>query len=189
MKEYLNETLRVIAERYSCRDYKSDMPSDEQLQAIAEAAICAPSAINRQPWRIVVVKDRALMQEIEEAALTRLKNMEDQSAYNRIMQRGGLVFYNAPCMIVVPIEKSNYSLIDCGIVCQNITLAAASLGLASVICGMTGLAFEDSDNAERFAKRLGFPEGYVFGCSVLLGFANTTKEPHEPDKDKIIVIE
>lgn len=189
MKKYMNETLKVIAERYSCRDYKSDMPNDEILQAIACAAIQAPSAVNRQPWRIIVVKDRQLLQEIEEAALTRLKNMEDQSAYNRIIQRGGRVFYNAPCMIIIPIEKSNYSQIDCGIVCQNITLAAASLGLASVICGLTGLAFEDSENFEKFAKRLGFPDGYIFGCSVVLGYANTTKEPHEPDMSKIIVIE
>lgn len=91
-------------------------------------------------------------------------------------------------MIIIPIEKSTYSQIDCGIVCQTITLAAASLGLASVICGITGMAFEGEDNFEKFAKRLGFPEGYVFGCSVLLGYANTAKEPHEPDKSKIIVI-
>jgi len=187
--KYMNETLKVIAERYSCRDYKSDMPSDEMLQAIAEAAIQAPSAMNRQPWRVIVLKDRKLMQEIEDVALNKLKNMEDKSGYNRIMERGGKLFYNAPCMIIIPVEKSNYALIDCGIVCQNITIAAKSLGLDSVICGLTGLAFEDGENFNKYAKLLSFPEGYVFGCSVLLGYANTGKAPHEPDKGKIIVIE
>lgn len=191
MSKYLNETLEVIAKRYSCRDYKSEMPSDEMLEAIAEAAIQAPSAMNRQPWRIIVVKNKELMQELENEALNQLKNMEDKSAYNRIMNRGGKLFYNAPCMIIIPVEqnKDNYPLIDCGIVCQNITIAASSLGLASVICGLTGVAFSDSAKAEKWAKRLGFPEGYMFGCSVLLGYANTSKDPHEPDKSKIIVVD
>lgn len=57
----MNETLKVIAERYTCRDYKDEMPSDEILQAIAEAAIEAPSGMNRQAWRVIVVKDRALI--------------------------------------------------------------------------------------------------------------------------------
>ncbi|HBN84627.1 MAG TPA: nitroreductase, partial [Clostridiales bacterium] len=29
----MNETLRVIAQRYSCRDFKDEMPSDEKLRA------------------------------------------------------------------------------------------------------------------------------------------------------------
>ncbi len=191
MKEYINETLEVIARRYSCRDYKSEMPSDELLSAVTKAAIQAPSAVNRQPWRVILVKDPSLMQELEDEALSVLKNMEDKSSYNRIVSRGGKLFYGAPCMIIVPIDKmqNNYSLIDCGILCQNITLAAESLGLASVICGLTGLAFSDKDKSVKLAKRLKFPEGYEFGCSVLLGYANTTKEPHEPDMSKIITIE
>jgi nitroreductase len=187
----MNETLKVIAQRYSCRDYKNDMPADDILQAITQAAIQAPSGMNRQPWRVILVKDRAVMQEIESEALSYLANMDDKSAYNRIMERGGRLFYGAPCMIIVPIEKAQYnsSLIDCGILCQNIALAAASLGLASVICGLTQMAFVDGTNSENLMKRLGFPEGYVFGCSVLLGYANSTKAPHDPDKNKIIIIE
>jgi nitroreductase len=184
----MNETLSMIANRYSCRDYKSEMPSDEILQAIAEAAIQAPSGVNRQPWRVVIVKNKELMKDLEAEGLSFLANLEDKSTYQRIMDRGGRLFYGAPCMIVVPVE-SQQSMIDCGIVCQNITLAAASLGVASVICGLTGTAFASGLRTEEFSRRLGFPEGYVFGCSVLLGYANTTKAPHEPDKDKIFVIE
>lgn len=187
----MNETLRVIAKRYSCRDFKSDMPSDEQLLAIAEAAIQAPSGMNRQAWRVIVVKDKKLMQDMENEGMSYLAAMEDKSSYNRIMDRGGRLFYGAPCMIVVPIDPARHdlSLIDCGILCQNITLAATSLGIASVICGFTRMAFAGGKRAEEFKKRLGFPEGYEFGCSVLLGYANTTKPPHEPDKGKILFIE
>ncbi|MEY8352976.1 nitroreductase [Lachnospiraceae bacterium 54-53] len=183
----MNETLKVIAQRYSCRDFKQEMPPDEILQSIAEAAIQAPSGMNRQAWRVIVVKDKNLMQEMESEGLSYLAGLEDQSSYKRIMEIGGRLFYGAPCMIVVPIDPAQYApaLIDCGILCQNITLAATSLGIANIMCGFTGLAFAGGSRSEEFSRRLGFPEGYAFGCSVLLGYANSAKPPHVPDKDKI----
>jgi nitroreductase len=187
----MNETQKVIAERYTCRDYRTEMPPDEILQAIAKAAIQAPSGMNRQAWRVIVVKDRDLIREMESEGMNYLAGMEDKYSYNRIMDRGGRLFYGAPCMIVAAIDPAQYgpALIDCGILCQNIALAATSLGIANTMCGFTGLAFASGLRAEEFSKRLRFPEGYAFGCSVLLGYANTTKPPHVPDEDKILFIE
>lgn len=187
----MNETLNVIAKRYSCRDFKDEMPPDEILQAIAEAAIQAPSGMNRQAWRVIVVKDKDLIQDLESEGMSYLANMEDKSSYNRIMECGGRLFYGAPCMIVVPIDPTQYApaLIDCGILCQNITLAATSLGIANIMCGFTGLAFASGLRSVEFSKRLGFPDDYAFGCSVLLGYANTEKPPHVPDKEKVTFIE
>jgi nitroreductase len=184
----MNETLKVIANRYSCRDYMEEMPSNEILQAIAEAAIQAPSGMNRQAWKVIVVKNKELMQDLEAEGLSYLASLEDKSTYQRIMERGGLLFYGAPCMIVIAIASEQPPQIDCGILCQNIALAATSMGIANVICGLTGTAFASGLRTEEFSSRLGFPKGYMFGCSVLLGYAKTTKAPHEPDKDKIIVI-
>lgn len=187
----MNETLKVIAERYTCRDYKSEMPPDEILRAIAKAALQAPSGMNRQAWRVIVVKDIDLIRDMETEGMTYLAGMEDKSSYNRIIERGGRLFYGATCMVVVPIDPAQYgpALIDCGILCQNIALAATSLGIANTMCGFTGLAFASGLRAEEFSKRLGFPAGYAFGCSVLLGYANATKPPHVPDIDKIRIVE
>ena len=186
----MNETLQVIAKRYTCRDYKSEAPSDELLHAIANAAIQAPSGMNRQAWRVIVVKDKALMQDMESEGMSYLAGMEDKTAYNRIMSRGGRLFYGAPCMIVVPIDPKQYApaLVDCGILCQNIALAATSLDIANTMCGFTGMAFASGLRSEEFSRRLGFPEGYAFGCSVLLGYANTTSAPHILDEAKIIFV-
>lgn len=187
----MNETLQVIAKRYSCRDYKEEMPADELLRAIADAAIEAPSGMNRQGWQIIVVKDKDLIHEMEAEAMSYLESLEDKSMYNRIMNRGGKLFYGAPSMIVVAIDPTQYAaaLIDCGIVCQNIALAATSLGIANVICGLTGTAFASGKRAEEFSNRLRFPTGYAFGASVLLGYENTTRPPHTPDPNKITIIE
>lgn len=187
----MNETLKVIAERYSCRDFQDKMPPAEILQAIAEAALQAPSGMNRQAWRVIVVKNKELIHDMEAEGMSYLANMEDKSSYNRIMGLGGRLFYGAPCMIVVPIDAAQYApaLIDCGILCQNIALSATALGIANIMCGFAGLAFASGRRTEEFSKRLGFPDGYAFGCSVLLGYANTAKPPHVPDKDKISFVE
>jgi nitroreductase len=77
---------------------------------------------------------------------------------------------------------------DCGILSQNIALAAHSLGLGSVICGMAGIPLSGPRGSE-FKKRLKFPDGYDFGIAVLLGTAKSGKEPHELDMSKVTYIE
>jgi hypothetical protein len=96
----MNKTLEVISKRFSCRDYKNEMPPDELLQAIAKAAIQAPSGMNRQAWRVIVVKDGSLMQDMEAEGMSYLAGLEDKTSSNRCMERGGRLFYGAPCMIV-----------------------------------------------------------------------------------------
>jgi nitroreductase len=83
----MNETLQVIAARYACRDFTGEMVEEASLRAIARAAVEAPSALNRQPWRVVVVKDRELMGEMEAEGMRQLAAMEDSSGYGRIMSR------------------------------------------------------------------------------------------------------
>ena len=183
----MNEVLKTITERYSCRDFKTEMPSDEMLNIIADAAVKAPSGMNNQPWRVIVLKNKELMKEIEEEGMNFLKN-SDQTAYERIMGRGGKLFYDAPCMIIVPTPNGGAGM-DCGILLENIALAAQSLGLATVICGLTGCAFANKERAAEFSKKLGFPDGYAFCSSVLIGYPNTVTKPHQPDKSKISFVE
>ena len=181
-----NFTLDNIKKRYSCRAFTDEMPTDEHLMAAARAAIQSPSAVNRQAWRIVIVKNRALIDEMEAEGMKALAAMPDRSGYDRIMGRGGKLFYNSPCMIMVPAQPNTD--IDNGIVCQTISLAAESMGMGSLICGLAGLAFS-GDKAEYFKQKLGFPEGYEFGIAVLLGFSAKETAPHEPDEGKISVVE
>ncbi len=186
----MNDVLKAIEKRYSCRDFKSQPIPAGTLQAIARAGTQAPSAMNLQPWRVIVVTDKTLLADMEAEGMAVLRAQADRTMYDRIMGRGGRLFYGAPCMIVVPVDaaRKDYPLIDCGIVCQTLALAAASLGVDSVICGLTAYVFAGA-RREAFRKRLGFPDGYEFGCSILLGYANSVKAPHEPDFSKISVIE
>ena len=180
----MNETLKTIAGRYSCRDFADTALSDEQIKAIAEAALASPSAMNRQPWQIIIITDKALIDEIDAEGMRIIATWEDKSTYERISSRGGKLFYNAPCMVLVASEGSD---MDCGIVSQSVSLAAHSLGLGSVICAMAGIPFS-GPRGDELKKRLKFPDGYGFSIAILAGTAKSGKAPHELDMSKVTYI-
>lgn len=186
------DTISAIHSRYSCRAFSAEMPSDEQLSAIAGAAVASPSGMNRQLWRVIVVKNRDLIADLEAEGMKNLAAAADKTTFERIMSRGGRLFYGAPCMIVVPVKQAvpaGAELFDCGIVAQNIALSAAALGVDSLICGLAAFCFA-GDKRDEFKRRLGFPEGFEIGIAVLLGQAAAPGEkPHEPDFAKITVID
>ncbi|MCL1974706.1 MAG: nitroreductase family protein [Firmicutes bacterium] len=183
----MNDVLNVIAKRYSCRDFADTPLTQTEVKSLVDAALAAPSAVNRQPWHICVITDKALIDELDMEGMNVLANAEDKSTYERIIQRGGKIFYNAPCMFMIASDGSPYSAMDCGILSQNIALAAHSLGLGNVICGMAGIPLS-GPHGDDYKKRLQFPKGYGFGIAVLVGWAKSGKDPHEPDMGKVTYI-
>jgi nitroreductase len=184
----MNEILRVIEERFSCRGYTGEAVEEAKLKAIAKAALQSPSAMNLQPWRLLVISDKAMVDKLDNAAMDYLKSLPDPAMYERMMERGGKVFYNAPALYLIvkdPNAGTNWTDIDCGIMTQNICLAAASLGLDTVIVAMASLSFKGED-ADELKAAIKWPKGFEFAMGVALGHGNTKKEPHEIDWDKVI---
>jgi hypothetical protein len=128
-----------------------------------------------------------LIDEFDTEGMKVLSATEDKSTYERIMSRGGKIYYNAPCMVMVASDGSDFAAMDCGILSENVALAAHSLGLGSVICGMANIPLSGS-RGEEFKKRMKFPDGYGFGIAILVGEVKTGKEPHELDMSKVTYI-
>jgi hypothetical protein len=106
------------------------------------------------------------------------------------MGADGKLFYNAPCMVFIAIKETSpkgAELIDLGIVAQNISLAASSLGIDNCHCGLVAFCFAGG-KAEEFKRKLKFEDGYECGLSVLLGYGKNEGMPHTPDKSKITFI-
>ena len=183
----MNDTLKSVTERYSCRDFKDTPLTDEQADALVKAALAAPSAMNRQPWRLVVIREKAIVDELNAAGMDALAAAEDKAAYERMMSRGGKLFYNAPCLIYILSDGSKWASVDSGILCQTIALSAQSLGLATCIVGMAAVPIEGPRGNE-FKERLKFPDGYNFTVGILVGTANSGKAPHELDLSKVTYI-
>jgi nitroreductase len=115
------EFSQLILARYSVRAYRPDPVPDAALQQVLEAARLAPTAANRQPFRLIVVPTTGHEQELQ-----------------RIYPRRW--FTQAPlviCLCSVPGEGwvredgRSYCDVDGAIAFDHLTLAAASLGLGT----------------------------------------------------------
>jgi nitroreductase len=116
------EYSELIAARYSVRAYRLDPVEDGKLQAVLEAARLAPTAANRQPIQLVVMR-------------TAGREGEIGKIYRRTW------FVQAPLVIAVcaissqawvrESDRFNARLIDAAIVADHLILAAANLGLGT----------------------------------------------------------
>lgn len=62
------KVLDVIQKRQSVRKYKEDPIPEKALMRVLEAARLAPSGKNFQPWKFIIVKDKALKEELAQAS-------------------------------------------------------------------------------------------------------------------------
>jgi nitroreductase len=182
--------LTAINTRYACRSFSDRPVPADTLKTIAAAGLAAPSAMNRQPWRIITVSDPAALAELETTGMAALQ-ASDPAFYARMQERGGKLLYNAPAVILVAEEKIEGPFptqLDCGIVVSHLALAATALGVDSVIALLPQYAFNGSDGPA-LSQRLGIPDGFGFGVALFLGYAaGAPGTPHTPDQAKLIEV-
>ncbi|MDR0950823.1 MAG: nitroreductase family protein [Candidatus Ancillula sp.] len=194
-----NQVLDAMKNRFTTRSFESQKVNSEDLNLICQAGLQSPSAVNRQPWKIIAVNNSDLIAELEGSAMNKLSSdSQYEMFYKNIQKRkeagqAATVFYNTPCMIYIFIDPVKGTSLesaerDCGIVCENITLAAESLGYGTCINGMAKLPF-DTEKEEYFRSKLQIPEGYQFGVAVLVGKTKSGKEPHPTLENKLTIIE
>jgi nitroreductase len=86
------DTIEAISTRFSCRAFNGKLPSDEDLEVIAKAAAASSSGMNRQPWRVIVLKNKELLADLEAEGMKNLAAYPDKGVYERIMSRGGKLY-------------------------------------------------------------------------------------------------
>ncbi len=156
----MNEVLKALKERRSCKKYKPDMPEQALIDEVIEAGLYAPSAMGTQKTMMLVVTD---------------KKVRDQlSDMNRRVggwKEGFDPFYGAPVVIVVLAEKDWVNKVyDGSLVMENLMLAAHSLGLGSCWIHRAKEEFE-SEEGKELLKSLGI-EGEWDGIGhCVLGYA------------------
>jgi nitroreductase len=182
-----NKVLETIKARRSIRAYQKKQLNKEQINALVEAALASPSAMNLQPWHFIVVQNQSIVNELGQGVVAYFKNIGDENIIQRLESRNNKVFYDAPCVIVISAKPEGMYQIDVGIAAQNIAVAAKSMGLDSVILGLPRVVFE-GEIAENWKNKLQFPEGHEYGLAVAVGYAAMEKEPHERDHSKVTFI-
>ena len=171
----MNETLKVLETRRSCRNFKPDMVSDDELKAIIKAGTYAATGMGKQSPIIIAVTDKALRDEISEA--------------NRKIggwDEGFDPFYGAPVILIVLAKKDVPTYIyDGSLVMGNLMNAAESLGVASIWIHRAKEEFA-SDFGKNLLKKLGIEDEYEGIGHCALGYAAEPAKEPVPRKENYV---
>lgn len=171
----------VIMSRRSIRNYKQIPVSRDTMQVILKAGINAPNGQNRQSWGIRVVDNPDTMSEIKAA----------MSAANPDVPMAGDSFRNAPVMVFIAADTNyDFSLLDCGMLSENMVLSAWSMGVGSICLGSPVRFLDGSEgirsNPEirKVMDKLGFSEGYQLVLCVGFGYPLESPDAKPRDESK-----
>jgi nitroreductase len=162
MNTNVDEKLGFIFGRRSIRAYSPAAVSEAAVQKLLEAAMAAPSAAAKDPWRFVVIRDPRTLSDI--AAALPNGSMIASAAL-------GIVVCGDPH--AAHDQQLSYLLQDCSAAIENLLLCAHILGLGACWLGVPPRALRV--NALR--QILALPPAVIPVACISLGYPAETKEP------------
>jgi len=158
----MNPALQFIFKRRSVRKYEEKEIPDAVLHDLFEAAMAAPSAVAKDPWHFLLLRDRKTLDRIV-----------------KILPNGQML-RQAPAAIIVcgDINRAHgnelsYMLQDLSAAVENILLAATALGLGSCWLGM----HPKPDRIDNIRNLFSLPENIIPMCGIALGWPAEEPEP------------
>jgi Nitroreductase len=167
------ETKEAILKRKSTRKFNGNSLDHETTKAILEAAMAAPSAVNRQPWEFYIVKNKDVQQEIRKS-----------SPFSN---------YNSDLIIIVAGNTKNefglsneFIVTDCSAAIENMLVRATDLGVATVWCAI----YPDEKRMSKVREILHIDEAIIPFAIIHLGYSDDKLEERTKyDEKKIHVVE
>ena len=154
--------LDNIFERKSVRSYTDQPVSQEQVETILKAAMAAPSGMNAQPWRFVVVREQATKDKLA-------------IGFNKMIAK-------APVVIIVcgkttgAVGKENRNwTADCAAATENLLLAAEAIGLGAVWTA----CYPYEERMGTTIEALGLPDDVKPYCIVPVGYPGGNLKPKD----------
>jgi len=156
--------FETIWKRTSVRkfDPSQEVP-DTVLEEILRAGMCAPSAMNKQPWEFVVVRDPA-----------KLKALADALPYSRVGNGARLaVVVCGNLDNGLPGRGKEFWIQDCSAASMNILLAVKAMGLGAVWTGV----YPGEERVAAVRKIVGIPDGFMPLNVIPIGYPAENPEP------------
>jgi nitroreductase len=155
------EVMQAIRSRRSIRKFKRQALPQKDVELLMEAARLAPSAANRQPWEMIIVRDENNIRDL----VPLCKNqdfIEDCSLF----------------LVGVDDPQQKWSRVDLTIALDHVTLAAEEIGLGTCWIG----AFDQ----ERLATFLGIPKGKVITVCLAIGYPDESPGPRSRKSNDVL---
>lgn len=171
-----------ILQRRSIRAYKDTPVEREKLEMIAKCGINAPSAMNKQPWQVRIVDNPNYINGVTDI----YKKNNPEEAANPSFKN---VFRNAPAVIFVAGPEDGSGNLDCGLLGENMVLAAQAMGLGTCFLGGPVGFMKSTAEASSFIDQLSIPEGYSLIYAVAVGYPDENPDARPRDESKIKFVE
>lgn len=169
----------LMMSRRSIRAYKDSVISRETLNEILKYGINAPNGQNLQSYEIRVIDSPALIDSITQAVVKDNPKIAERDGFKNI-------FVNAPCVVCIACDTQyDMAQIDCGLLGENIILAAWAKGIGSCCLGSSARWILDSPSAKPYLDRMAFSKGYKLLYYIALGYPAETPKA-KPRRDDMI---
>ena len=169
----MNEALKTLVERRSCRSYRPDPVPQDILDQILEAGTYAATGMGRQSPVMIAVTDKATRD--------RLSKMNAA-----VMGASSDPFYGAPVVIIVLADRKVPTyLYDGSLVMGNLMNAAHALGIGSCWIHRAKEEF-NSEEGKALLRSLGIEGDYEGIGHCILGYAAGDTAPARPRKENYI---
>lgn len=170
----MDERLNLIYGRRSVRTYQDKQIDEWVVRELLESAMAAPSAVAKDPWHFIVVRNPNTLQRIAQA----LPN--------------GQMLGQAPLGIIVcgdqakaHDEEESYMLQDCAAAIENLLLAASGLGLGGCWLGV----HPRQDRITHIRTLFDLPEHIVPVSVIALGYPAETKKQRTRYREDAVHVE
>lgn len=157
--------IENIMTRTSVRSYSDRTVTDEQIDTLLRAAMAAPTAGNKQPWRFVVIRDKESLDYISENFRT-MKMMADAQAAVVVCGDTTSTFKG---------EGVDYWIQDSSAATENLLLAAHAMGLGAVWCGVYPL----TERVKSFSELLELPSQILPLNCIAIGYPEGETTPKD----------
>ena len=169
-----NEVLKNIITRRSVKKYRPEQIKAEELDAVLEAGLYAPSGMGAQSPVMVAVQDRETMDQIVRMNAA-------------VMGTDANPYYDAPTVILVfgPSDRRTF-VEDASCVLENMMLAAHSIGLGSSWIHREKEMF-GTEEGKALMKKWGVPEGHTGVGALSLGYPDGEPKEAAPRREGRII--
>jgi len=186
--------LDLFAKRQSVRRYKSDPVPEEHLRLILDAARRSPTSGNQQPWKFLVVRNKATIERLRTRCLQLFEthwpqdlSLEEKAARRENASKRMAGYFSAPVYIVVLTDSQStypsYNHHDGPLAAGYLCLAARALGYGTVYV-------TDAIPEQVTREVLAIPERYERVCITPLGVPDGWPDPMPKKKlEELVVFE
>lgn len=160
-----------IQGRRSIRRYEDKPVPKEIIEKLLDSGTWAPSGMNIQPWRFVVIENKDTIRKLSLRAKELLLGMQwPENIKEAFRSERDTIFYSAPLLILVCVQRKEewktVNLLDCGLASENMFLTAYQEGLGSCFIGFGNFLNQDP----KLLAEVGVPEDHEVIAPLIFGY-------------------